>query len=68
MQEVSSMTKWLILFCNYLDVLTNIRKLSRCIKQGNDDEAARIAKELASKNIRLQLKSLKQSQNEEEFP
>jgi hypothetical protein len=42
--------------------------LSRCIKQGNDDEAARIAKELASKNIRLQLKSLKQSQNEEEFP
>jgi hypothetical protein len=67
MQKVCSTKKSVILLFVRLDVLTNIRNLSRAIKQGNDDEADRMAKELASQNIRLQVKSLKQVHTEEEF-
>jgi hypothetical protein len=67
MQKVSSTKKSFILLFVCVDVLTNIRNLSRSIKQGNDDEADRMAKELASQNIRLQVKSLKQVHTEEEF-
>ncbi len=50
---------------SYLDILTDVRNLSRCIKQGNSDGAARIARQLVSQGIRL--KAISQLENEEEF-
>jgi hypothetical protein len=50
---------------SYLDILTDIRNLSRFIKQGNSDGAARMARQLVSQGIRL--KATSELQNEEEF-
>jgi hypothetical protein len=52
---------------NFADILLNVYNLSRHIKQGNDDEAARVARQLALKKIRLQTKSLQRLQNEDQF-
>jgi len=50
---------------SYLDILTDIRNMSRFIKQGNSDGAARMARQLVSQGIRL--KAISELQNEEEF-
>ncbi len=52
---------------NHLDILIDVRNLSKFINQGKDDEAAQLARELATHGVRLQVKPLKQPQKEEEF-
>ncbi|CAF0937093.1 unnamed protein product [Rotaria sordida] len=49
------------------DILTNICNLSKSIQQGNANEAAQMAKQLASQSIRLQGNSVTRLRNEDKF-
>lgn len=52
----------------HLDLLGDVRNLSKFIKQGRAEEAAELAAQLASQEVRLEAQPSEQLPNEEEFP